>query len=159
MADPVSPAELIHGTVRKPAPPFSPAHQPLVARIHGALDDYVTPRGLGRLFTAIEIVLDRREGLVLLPDITFIVEGRESIVNERVWGPPDMVLEVTSPATSSSKLLERVAWYSGYGVRECWADATRAARVGRPEPGARWRAQPHTLRPPGAYPISADVRF
>jgi Uma2 family endonuclease len=35
-------------------------------------------------------------------------------------GPPDMVLEVTSPLTHTGQLEERVAWYSVYGVREYW---------------------------------------
>ena len=120
MAHRLSPAELIQGTPRKPAPPLSAAHQPLVTRIYNTLDEFVTPRRLGRLYAGIEIVLDRREGIVLQPDITFIVEGRESIVSDRVWGPPDMVLEVTSPITHSGKLEERVSWFSAYGSREYW---------------------------------------
>ena len=72
----------------------------------------MTSRSLGRLWVGIEIVLDRREGIVLQPDITFIVDGRESIVSDRVWGPPDMVLEVTSALTHSPQLEERVAWFS-----------------------------------------------
>src|ERR1700674_968755 len=115
-----SPQDLIHNTSRKPAAPLSHAHEPLVARIHAALDRYVTPRKLGRVWSGIEVVLDRREGLVLRPDITFVVEGRESIVTDYVWGPPDMVLEVTSPLTHPGQLQERVALFSVYGVREYW---------------------------------------
>ena len=114
------PQDLIMGTLRKPAAPLSPAHRPLVDRIHAALDDYVTPRHLGQLWRDMEVVLDRREGLVLRPDILFIVDGRESIVSDRVWGPPDMVLEITSPLTHSGKLEERVSWFSVAGVREYW---------------------------------------
>jgi Uma2 family endonuclease len=91
-----------------------------VTSIYAALDAYVTSRKLGRLLRDMEVVLDRREGLVLKPDIIFIVDGRESIVSDRVWGPPDMVLEVTSPVTHSAKLEERVSWFSLSGVREYW---------------------------------------
>jgi Uma2 family endonuclease len=63
---------------------------------------------------------DQQEHIILQPDITFIVEGRESIVRDRVWGPPDMVLEVTSPLTHPAQLQERIAWFSLYGVREYW---------------------------------------
>jgi Uma2 family endonuclease len=115
-----TPQDLIQGTTRKPAAPLSPAHQPLLGRIQTALDEYVTPRNLGRLWRDMEVVLDRREGLVLQPDIVFVVDGRESIVSDRVWGPPDMVLEVTSPLAHSGKLEERVSWFSVYGVREYW---------------------------------------
>lgn len=89
-------------------------------RIHTALDEYVTSRKLGRLWRDMEVVLNRREGLVLQPDIIFIVDGRESIVSDRVWGPPDMVLEFTSPLTYPDKIQERVSWFSLYGVREYW---------------------------------------
>jgi Uma2 family endonuclease len=92
----------------------------LVSRLHSALDAYVTPRSLGQLWVGIEIVLERREGIIVKPDITFVVDGREAIVSDRVWGPPDMVLEVTSPIAHSGSREERVAWYSLYGVREYW---------------------------------------
>jgi Uma2 family endonuclease len=95
-------------------------HDKLVSQLHAGLDEYVTPRSLGRLWVGVEVVLERREGLVLRPDITFVVDGRESIVSDRVWGPPDMVLELTTPFTHSGPLEERVAWFSLYGVREYW---------------------------------------
>lgn len=102
---------------------LSPSHQSIVERIHLALEDYVRPRKLGRLWTApMEVVLDRREGIVLKPDIIFIAEGREGIVSDIVYGPPDMVLEVTSLplGPAKGKLEERVGWFSVYGVREYW---------------------------------------
>ena len=77
-------------------------------------------KSLGRLWAGVEIVLDQREHIILQPDITFIVDGRESIVRDRVWGPPDMVLDVTSPLTHPGQLQERIAWFSLYGVREYW---------------------------------------
>ncbi|MSO56677.1 MAG: Uma2 family endonuclease [Acidobacteria bacterium] len=120
MAERLGPNGLTYGTVRKPAAPLSITHDKLVGRLHAALGQHVTSRNLGRLWVGVEIVLDRREGLVLQPDITFIVDGRESIVSDRVWGPPDMVLEVTSPHTHPGQLEERVAWFSLYGVREYW---------------------------------------
>ena len=101
----------------------------LVGRFHEALDEYVTPRSLGRLWRGVEVVLEQREGIVLQPDITFIVDGRESIVRDQVWGPPDMVLEVTSPHARSGPLDERIAWFSLYGVREYWLVQPQKAEV------------------------------
>jgi Uma2 family endonuclease len=119
MVDRFSPQHLIYGSVRASAP-LHIGRDELVSRLHTALDAYVTPRSLGRLWVGVEIVLERTEGIVLQPDITFIVDGRESIVSDRVWGPPDMVLELTSPLTHSGQLEERIAWFSLYGVREYW---------------------------------------
>jgi Uma2 family endonuclease len=115
-----TPQDPAKGTAPQPAAVRSPGHQPLVERIHAALDEYVTSRKLGRLWRDIDVVLDRRAGLVVQPDIIFIVDGRESIVSGRVWGPPDMVLEVTSPLTYSGALGERVSLFSMHGVREYW---------------------------------------
>lgn len=120
MSEPQSPQDLIYGTSRRPAAPLSPSHKPLVARIYSALDAYVTTHGTGRVWRNMEVILDRREGIALLPDLVFVVEGRESIVDDRVWGPPDMVLEMTTPLTHSGKLEERVSWFSVHGVREYW---------------------------------------
>ena len=116
----IGPYNAVYGNVRGPVAPPAIGREKLVDRVHAALDSYITARSLGRLWVGIDVVLDRREGLVLRPDITFIVDGRESIVSDRVWGPPDMVLEVTSPLTHSAPLEERVAWFSLYGVREYW---------------------------------------
>jgi Uma2 family endonuclease len=114
-----SPQYPVYGTIGKPAARQAIGHDTLVSRLHSALDSYVRSRSLGRLWVGVEIVLDQREHIILQPDITFIVDGRESIVRDRVWGPPDMVLEVTSPLTHPG-LQERVAWFSLYGVREYW---------------------------------------
>lgn len=115
----LSPSEWMPHAERQSSP-VSRRNQPPVKLLFAALDEYVRRSQLGRVWEHAEIVLDRREGLVLQPDITFIIEGRESIFTDRVWGPPDMVLEVTSPLTRSGDLQERVAWYSVYGVREFW---------------------------------------
>jgi Uma2 family endonuclease len=114
------PKDLISRTMSRPPRPRSVGHDKLVEQLHRALNEYVTPRNLGRLWAGIEVVLDRREGLALQPDIVFIVNGRESIVTDRVWGPPDMVLEVTSLQEPLKQIEERVAWFSLYGVREHW---------------------------------------
>ena len=120
MAERLSPHKLAYGIVKTPARPVTVSRDVLVRRLHAALDEYVAPRNLGRLWIGIEIVLDRREGLHVQPDITFIADGRESIVSDRVWGPPDMVLEVAAPLARPASLEERVAWCSLYGVREYW---------------------------------------
>ena len=158
MAERASPKDLIYGTVRKPAAPLAVGHDKLVSRLHSALDAYVTSRSLGRLWVGVEIVLDRREGIVLQPDITFIVDGRESIVSDRVWGPPDMVLEVTSTLTHSAHLEERVAWFSLYGVREVLAGAA-GAEGNRGTRACAWqRPPPNALRRHHARQIAALAR-
>ena len=133
---PVRPDDPGQGTPKKsagtPGPPtrqprwggtVNPSRESIVERVHLALEDYVRTQHLGRLWTApMEVVLDHREGIVLRPDIIFVTEGRESIVSDHAYGPPDMVLEVTSlpSGPGKEKLEQRVGWCSVYGVREYW---------------------------------------
>lgn len=120
MSDPHMPIQPVRSTTPQPVTLLRRSYRPLVARLLSALNEYVTRGRLGRVLNGVDVVLDRRADLVLTPDITFIVEGRESIVRERIWGPPDMVLDVTSPLTHSGQLEARVAWFSGAGVQEFW---------------------------------------
>jgi len=47
-------------------------------------------------------------------------------VRERVYGPPDLVVEVLSPRPRIGAIDERVRWCAQYGVREIWLyDQTR----------------------------------
>ena len=75
-----SPQYPVYGTIGRPAARYARGHHTLVSRLHAALDTYVRSKSLGRLWVGIEIVLDQREHIILQPDITFIVDGRESIV-------------------------------------------------------------------------------
>ena len=150
--------DLAYGIGRRLSSPLANGHDTLVRRLHAALDEHVTSRCLGRSWANMEVVLDQREGLILQPDISFIVDGRESIVSDRVWGAPDMVLEVTSPFEHSGELEERVAWFSLYGVREYLAgaagDGHRDSRA-----RARRRSPAHALRRHHADSLSAAAGF
>jgi Uma2 family endonuclease len=115
-----SPRYPAYGAAGDPAVRPAVGSDTLVRRLHTALDTYVTSRSLGRLCAGVEIVLDQRQHIILRPDLSFIVDGRESIVRDRVWGPPDMVLDATSPLSHPGQLQERIAWFSLYGVREYW---------------------------------------
>lgn len=41
-------------------------------------------------------------------------------MTDRVWGAPDLVVEVLSPQPRIGLLDERLEWFGRYGVRECW---------------------------------------
>jgi Uma2 family endonuclease len=65
-------------------------------------------------------VLDRSRALVVQPDVVFVSAARADIVTDRVWGAPDLVLEVLSPKPRIGTLGERLEWFATYGIRECW---------------------------------------
>jgi Uma2 family endonuclease len=125
----LEPMELVYGVVREPPAPRY-GHQSLLTHLGALLYRHVRERQLGQVCVApVDVVLDERAGLVLQPDIIFIAAERVSIARERVFGPPDLVVEVLSTGTATRDRTVKVAWYGQYGVRECWLVDRRVRSV------------------------------
>lgn len=116
----VRPAELRFGVFHVAESP-SPRHQSAVAQLFRSLDAYVRARAIGDMWLApLDVVLDDERALIVQPDLMFISQAKEWIVQDRVRGAPDLVVEVLSPHPRIGSTEERVAWFAEYGVRECW---------------------------------------
>lgn len=114
----VLPQELIRGIVRVADAP-SVNHQRVVFRIARALQNHADSHDAGEVLIApVDVVLDR--DLVVQPDLVFVSRGRADLVRERIYGAPDLVLEVLSPDVRIGSLEERLEWFVDYGVREIW---------------------------------------
>jgi Uma2 family endonuclease len=114
------PRLLAYGILREPPAPFF-SHQVVVLKVARIWTDHVEPRRLGTVAVApVDVVLDRQRHLVVQPDVLFIAAERLSIVDNQVWGAPDVVAEVMSPGTRSYDEDEKMEWYREYGVREYW---------------------------------------
>ena len=112
--------ELIYGTVHVAESP-SPRHQDLLLEMAVLLRVFVRQHRLGTIWIApLDVILDPRRALIVQPDLFFISNKRQEIITDRIWGAPDMVLEVMSPNPRIGELQDRVRWFSEYGVRECW---------------------------------------
>ena len=112
--------ELIYGTVRVAESP-APRHQDLLLDIAVLLRVFVGQHRLGSVWIApLDVILDPRRALIVQPDLFYISNQRQDIVTDRVWGAPDMVLEVMSPNPRIGDVQQRINWFSEYGVRECW---------------------------------------
>lgn len=133
------PHELIDGELRMPAAP-NRRHQEILANIHEALRNHVRSRGLGRaLLAPVDVVLDRQRPLVLQPDILFVSGARSGILGDKVYGAPDLVVEIFSPAGELFDRMEKAAFYAQYGVREYWLvdPASQTIEVRRLEPSGQ----------------------
>jgi Uma2 family endonuclease len=114
------PMELRYGVVREPPAPLY-GHQSIVTRMTVLLEQHVRSLELGVVCVSpIDVVLDRDRALVVQPDIIFVSAGRLGIIRERVWGAPDLVVEVLSVRTARRDRTDKLGWYRQYGVRECW---------------------------------------
>jgi Uma2 family endonuclease len=112
--------ELILGTVCVAESP-SPRHQDLLLEIAVLLRVFVGQHKLGSVWIApLDVILDPSRALIVQPDLFYVSNKRKDIVTDRIWGAPDMVLEVLSPNPRIGELQERVQWFAEYGVRECW---------------------------------------
>jgi Uma2 family endonuclease len=122
----VLPAELAFGVLRVADAP-AVRHQRMVGELYKALDAHVGARGLGEVLLApTDVILDYDRALVVQPDLLFVSAERADIVSDRVYGAPDLAVEVLSPHPHVGRLDERVGWFASYGVRECWLADLRA---------------------------------
>jgi Uma2 family endonuclease len=112
--------ELVWGVLREPPSPFY-SHQRVVTDLAVLLHQHTRVRGLGQVCVSpIDVVLDGPKALILQPDIVFMSTDRLGIVNDQIWGAPDLVVEVLSQGTSRYDQGPKLGWFRKYGVRECW---------------------------------------
>ena len=114
------PQELIFGALRVAESPTG-SHQRVVLNFALEIAPFVRQRRLGELvISPMDVILDFDAALVVQPDLLFISQQRSHIFSDKVYGAPDLVIEVLSPHPRIGKLAERLAWFTRYGVRECW---------------------------------------
>lgn len=120
MPESLSPTELVWGVVREsPVPTYG--HQDSVTRLAAMVYGHVWEHGLGKVCVSpVDVVLDREKALVVQPDIIFVAAPRLDIIGSRVWGAPDLVVEVLSAGTARRDRTTKTNWCREYGVRECW---------------------------------------
>lgn len=116
----VVPQELAYGEFRVADSP-SVNHQRVVGTVFRALVAFVEEHRLGEVIVApMDVVLDFDAGVVVQPDVLFVSTARSNIVRDKVYGTPDLVIEVLSPSVRIGRLDQHLFWYARYGVRECW---------------------------------------
>lgn len=124
------PCELDRGVVREPAAP-SWNHQVVAGRIFVRLESHIRRHALGQIVQSpVDVVLDRERALVVQPDVVFVSNERLDICTDRIWGAPDLVVEVLSFGTARHDSTAKLSWYREYGVRECWLVDPASCRVG-----------------------------
>lgn len=112
--------ELLYGTLRVADSP-TPRHQNLLLELAILMRVYVRQYRLGTVWIApLDVILDPARALIVQPDLLYVSNFRQHIVTDRIWGAPDLVVEVLSPNPRIGNVEDRVQLFAQYGVRECW---------------------------------------
>lgn len=110
--------ELFEGE-RVMSPSYNFGHGTAAGFVYTRLYGFVTRRNLGFVGQETDVVMESLD-TVLRPDICFIARNRSSIIRGHIYGPPDLVVEFTSPANRERDLYEKRDLYERFGVREYW---------------------------------------
>ena len=111
--------QLINDTlIMSPAP--TEAHQRMVGFLFNEIYSYVKKNKLGLVYPGpIDVELNAHH--IYQPDIIFISNSNKSIIHEkRIYGAPDLVIEILSPGTAKYDRNEKFVAYQAAGVKEYW---------------------------------------
>ena len=112
--------ELIDGVFYDMAAPTT-IHQSIAGFLHKKFLDFVMANK-GPCFpfiSPVDVQLDCDDKTVVQPDV-LVVCDRTKYKNGRVFGAPDLVVEVLSPSTRRKDMQLKMYKYAGAGVREYW---------------------------------------
>ena len=80
------------------------------------------------LTSPLDVYIEKNDRTVLQPDVVVIC-NKEVFQDDKVWGAPDMVIEILSPSTAERDLVYKLSKYRGSGVREYWIVDLKKERV------------------------------
>jgi len=101
-----------------PAP--SPQHQLTSRNLFRLLDDYVKTRGLGEvLYAPLDVILS--DTSIVQPDLVYLDATRLGAISRRgIEGPPTLVIEILSPATTLIDRSTKQQLYARHGIPFFW---------------------------------------
>ena len=121
--------ELIDGVIYDMAAPTD-KHQVISGEIFAKFRDYIR-KNKGKCITVmapLDVQLDCDEKTMVQPDVVIVCD-RDKFKEGRVFGAPDLVVEVLSESTRKKDIVIKGAKYSNAGVREFWLVDPKKKRV------------------------------
>ena len=109
--------ELIRGRlIMSPCP--TPLHQVILSVLDRAFAKIEEKSGGLCLLAPMDVALS--DDTILQPDLLYVSKKRRGIIAKYVEGPPDLAVEILSPATSRRDRTEKLDLYAKYDVPEYW---------------------------------------
>jgi Uma2 family endonuclease len=110
------------------SPASTSRHQQTIREIFLKLNNHVVSHHLGEvLFAPLDVYLDTEN--IYQPDIIFISKERLHIIEARINGAPDLIIEVLSPGTEKVDKTDKKVVYKKKGVKEYWIVAPVSKKV------------------------------
>ncbi len=105
------------GLIMPPHPTHT--HQRALLELYVKFRAFVEENNLGQLMVA-PLPVRLWPGKIRESDILFISKEHSDRISEKVYGVPDLTIEVTSPSTRMTDRIEKFVEYARAGVREYW---------------------------------------
>lgn len=121
--------ELIDGVIYNMSAP-SYIHQVIAFQMAVQLDTWIKKKkGSCMVFVSpADVQLDQDDGTMVQPDL-FVVCDRRKIQKKVLYGAPDFVVEILSPANAEKEQMIKYHKYRNAGVREYWVVDPREKRI------------------------------
>jgi Uma2 family endonuclease len=123
--------ELVDGVViLSPSP--TPKHQSVSGEIYRQLANYLIDHPIGKAFLETDAYFDKGPtggDLVYRADVVFVRADRVQDMEDRLEGPPDLVVEVVSPDSRRFDSQTKKEDYRRCGVLEYWLVDPRRQKV------------------------------
>jgi Uma2 family endonuclease len=110
--------ELSEGELLLPPHPTR-RHQAAVEALFIQLHTFVRERNLGEVHIA-PLPVRLWPGKIREPDVLFMAREHSERISDQVFGPPDLVIEVTSPSTRHTDRVEKSTEYARAAISEYW---------------------------------------
>jgi len=113
-----APFQLINGKLIFMPSPLE-IHQNISMNLSIEIGSYIKKNKLGKLYAApMDVVLNNEN--IVQPDIIFVSIAKSGIVNKRIYGAPDFVVEILSPGNTKAEMEAKMNLYGQYDVIEYW---------------------------------------
>jgi Uma2 family endonuclease len=110
--------ELSEGELLMPPHPTR-RHQATVEELYVRLRAFIRERDMGEVHLA-PLPVRLWPEKIREPDVLFMAHEHRDRISEQVFGPPDLVMEVTSPSTRHVDRMEKSIEYARAGILEYW---------------------------------------
>ncbi|MEM7184844.1 MAG: Uma2 family endonuclease, partial [Spirochaetota bacterium] len=112
----MAPYQLIEGRMVYMAAP-NYIHQKVSGNLHYYIKDFLMKHPIGEVVAApLDVRFDEKN--VVQPDILFVSIRRTSIIEKKIKGAPDFIIEILSPSNASYDKKHKLSLYGRFMVQE-----------------------------------------